>query len=170
MLLFWLLVVIFNHIKSLLKSGTSLLAPNTCRGIHSIVACYLYFAPEQKYLSHFGKWDNFCNRMDKHCKQTLYLLLNSAVAIQLIRFDLNWEGVIWCAQQFGKCAELPPYGVLYKCHSISNICSLIHITTWSCQNPNKPVFVLEYSYVWMYMKIYYLMWRTLLFCPIESVG
>ncbi len=46
----------FNHIKSLVKHGTSLLLCTTFKATHSIAACYLHFAPEENpdYLSHFG--------------------------------------------------------------------------------------------------------------------
>ncbi len=50
--------IVFNYIKkSLLKSGTSLLAHSTFKGSHSIAACYLHFAPEEKpeYPLHFVK-------------------------------------------------------------------------------------------------------------------
>ncbi len=70
--LYWWFIIILNIFQRWHRP-TSLLY----RGTHSIAVYYLHFAPEEnpEYLSHFGKWNNFCSKMDKNPKQTFYLLI-----------------------------------------------------------------------------------------------
>ncbi len=105
-MLFWPFTVIFKRVY-LCLARLDVLTP-------FLLASYLHIAPGEnpEYLSHFGKWDNIFSWVDKHPKETLYLLI------------------------------------------------LLFYNTWSSQNSNKAVFILEYSYIWL--ETCYLLWRTII--------
>ncbi len=90
-----------------------------------------------------------------------------AVFITLLRCDLNCEADMWCAEQIGKCDELPHTELSkYVTWPIMSLLlpvwsSVLILKIWFCQNVSKHVFILEYSYKWLHMATCYLIGRSL---------
>ncbi len=158
--IYWSFLIILN--ESFKMWNMSICTwPSTFRGIDFIAACYLHFAPNEnlEYLLHFRKSDNVYSRVDKHPKHAFIYQFWCCFSVDLaeVWFKLRSCHIV-CSIVWEVWWTLPRWSSLNRsyitlqhfCYFLFEVIFLIWYT-WSCQNANTHMFMLEYSYICQYM-------------------